>query len=270
MWNIWSSEWRMTSRSRSYLSIAILWLVVISLLLALERTNGSISGYTNMTGTIVNIMLYILPLFMLIFGSFSIASEMENGQWRLLCTYPLDIVSYFFGKLGGQFTAQAVCFSLAYWFSMIIGLLLGIDISLTWILVLYLFSMLLILFFLTLGLFIGSLVRTRWQALTLSVAIWFFLIMIWPTALIAILGTLPYTMIGVLMKIAMIVNPAEFLRFFLVIRLEGGAIFGQAYDGLVPLFNEGIVWGVLFLYAFVFVAAFGFISIWFLKRRRAQ
>ena len=270
MWNIWSSEWRMTARNRSYYSIAILWIVVISLLLLLEQTNEAITGYTNVTGTIVNIMLYILPLFMLIFGSFSIANEMENGQWRLLCTYPMDIVSYYFGKLGGQFTAQAICFSLAYWFSIVITLLFGTSISLTWMLVLYLFSMLLILFFLTLGLFIGSLVRTRWQALTLSVAIWFFLIMIWPTALIAILGTLPYTMIGVLMKIAMIVNPAEFLRFFLVIRLEGGAIFGQAYDGLVPLFNEGIVWGVLFLYAFVFIAAFGFISIWFLKRRRAQ
>ncbi|OCA89826.1 ABC transporter permease subunit [Pradoshia sp. D12] len=270
MWNIWSSEWRMTSRGRSYYSIAILWIVVISLLLALERTNGAISGYTNITGTVVNIMLYILPLFMLIFGSFSIANEMENGQWRLLCTYPLDIVSYFFGKLGGQFTAQAVCFSLAYWLSMVIGLLTGIDISLTWMLVLFLFSMLLILFFLTLGLFIGSFVSTKWQALTLSVAVWFLLIMIWPTALIAILGALPYSMIGVLMKIAMIINPAEFLRFFLVIRLDGGSIFGQAYDGLVPLFNEGIVWGVLFLYAFVFIAALGFIAIWYLKRRRAQ
>lgn len=270
MWNIWGSEWRMTARGRSYYSIAILWIVVISLLLTLERTNGAISGFTNITGTVVNIMLYILPLFMLIFGSFSIANEMENGQWRLLCTYPLDPVSYFFGKLGGQFTAQAVCFSLAYWLSMIIGLLTGIDISLTWMLVLYLFSMLLILLFLTLGLFIGSLVSTRWQALTLSVALWFFLIMIWPTALMAILGALPYGMIGPIMKIAMIINPAEFLRFFLVIRLDGGSIFGQSYDGLVPLFNEGIVWGVLFLYAFVYIAALGFISIWFLKRRRAQ
>ena len=270
MWNIWSSEWRMTARSRSYYSIAILWIVVISLLLVLERTNEAISGYTNVTWTIVNIMLYILPLFMLIFGSFSIANEMENGQWRLLCTYPLDFVSYFFGKLGGQFTAQAVCFSVAYWFSMIVALLFGINISLTWMMILYLFSLLLILFFLTIGLFIGSLVHTRWQALTLSVAVWFFLIMIWPTALIAILGTLPYPMIGALMKIAMIMNPAEFLRFFLVIRLDGGAIFGQAYDGLVPLFDEGIVWGVLFLYAFVFIAIFGFIAVWFLKRRRSQ
>ena len=130
--------------------------------------------------------------------------------------------------------------------------------------------MLLILFFLTIGLFIGSLVHTRWQALTLSVGIWFFLIMIWPTALMAILGALPYTMIGALMKIAMILNPAEFLRFFFVIRLDGGSIFGQAYDGLIPLFEEGIVWGVLFLYAFVFIALFGFISIWLLKRRKAQ
>ncbi len=270
MWTIWRSEWKTTSRQKSYYTILILWLLVISLLIMLERTNGAISGYTNMTGTIVNIMLYILPLFMLIYGSFSIANEMENGQWRLLCTYPLEMSSYFFGKLGGQFTAQAVSYSLAFWLSMFIGLMTGISISLHWMLVLYLFSLLLILFFLCFGLFLGSFVSTRWQALTYSVGVWFVLIMIWPTLLIAITSTLPYPMIGAVLKTAMFINPAEFTRFFLVAKLNAGSIFGQAYDSIVPLFELGIVWGVIFLYAFAVIAVLGGLSIWKLTRRRAN
>ena len=42
------------------------------------------------------------------------------------------------------------------------------------------------------GITIGTIVSTRWQALSISVIIWFFLIMIWPTALIGILGLVPY------------------------------------------------------------------------------
>ncbi|KMY45203.1 ABC transporter permease [Bacillus sp. FJAT-27916] len=270
MWTIWGSEWKTTSRQKSYYSILILWLFVISLLIALERSNGSISGYTNITGTIVNIMLYILPLFMLIYGSFSIANEMENGQWRLLCTYPLEMSSYFFGKLGGQFTAQAVGFSLAYWLSMLLGLITGISISLKWMIVLYLFSLQLILFFLCIGLFLGSFVKTRWQALTHSVGVWFVLIMIWPTLLIAITSVLPYPMIGTFMKTAMFLNPAEFTRFFLASKLNAGSIFGVAYDSLVPLFEQGIVWGVIFLYGFAVIALLGGLAIWKLKKRRAN
>lgn len=270
MWSIWLSEWRSTSRQKSYYSILILWLLIISLLIVLERTNGTISGYTNITGTIVNIMLYILPLFMLIYGSFSIANEMENGQWRLLCTYPLEMSSYFFGKLGGQFMAQAVSYTLAYWLSMLLGLISGVSITLKWMLVLYLFSLLLILFFLCIGLCIGSFVSTRWQALTQSVAVWFVFIMIWPTLLIAITSPLPYPMIGPVMKIALFINPAEFTRLFLVAKLNAGSIFGQAYDSIVSLFEQGIVWGVIFLYGFALIALLGGLSIWKLKRRRAN
>lgn len=267
MWNIWKTEWRVTVRQRSYYSILILWIAVLTLLLILQRSNDAVAGYTNITGTIVNIMLYIIPLFMLIFGAFSIANEKENGQWRLLRTYPLETGDYLIGKLGGQFTAQTIVFSLAYWISMIIGLLTGIEITLNWMLLLYMFSILLIFFFITLGILVGSFVKTRWQALTMAVGAWFFLIMIWPTALIALLGLLPYQWIGILMKIALIINPAEFLRFFLVVRLDGASIFGQSYDVLIPMFKAGAAWGVLFLYALVFFIITAGISIWILNRR---
>ena len=69
--------------------------------------------------------------------------------------------------------------------------------------------------------------------------------MIWPTALIGILGWVPYPWIAPLMKFALFANPAEFIRVSFVISLDGGAVFGQAYDSLVTLlhwiFNKDLI-----------------------------
>lgn len=270
MINLWFSEWKTMTRQRSYYSFLILWVTVFSLLFLLERNNEGITGFTNTTGTIVNIILYLLPLFMMIIGSFSITNEIENGQWDLLCTYPISIASYLFGKFAGLFTAQAVVFTFSFGFSMMIGLLAGIQLSVKWLLGIYLFSLLLIFVFLILGIFLGTLVKTRWKALTSTVAIWFFIIMIWPTALIAILGMVPYPMIGVLMKIAMVLNPAEFLRVFLIIQWDSGAVFGQSYDSIVQLFHTGASWFILIGYLAAYLSLLFTLSLLCLRRRQLQ
>jgi Cu-processing system permease protein len=270
MRNFWIFEWKTMTRQRSYYTSIILWVLVFSLLFLLERTNDAISGFTNITGTIVNIILYLLPLFMMIIGSFSIANEMESGQWQLLCTYPISIPSYLFGKFMGLFTGQAVIFTFSFGLSMAIGLVARIQLSIQWVLGIYLFSLLLIYFFLILGIFLGTLVQTRWKALMISVAVWFFLIMIWPTALITILGLVPYPMIDWLMKIAMFLNPAEFLRIFLIIQWDSGSIFGQSYDSIVQVSKSGMGWTIFIEYMITYIVILFFFANLCLKRRRVQ
>ncbi|CAM3973449.1 ABC transporter permease [Mesobacillus zeae] len=270
MWNIWRSELRMTVRQRSYYSFLVLWVVVLSLLFLLQSSAPSLTGYTNMTGTIVNVALYIIPLFMLIIGSFSIANEMESGQWRLLSTYPLSTISYIAGKIGGQFTAQAIVFTFSYGISLAIGLISGNGFSGEWLLSIYFFSISLIFFFLILGITVGCFVSTRWQALSISVIIWFFLIMIWPTALIGVLGNVPYTWIAPLMKIAIFSNPAEFLRVSLVVSLDGGAVFGQSYDSLVTSLKAPSAIYVYILYGIGYLTITVLCSVLLLERRKRR
>lgn len=253
MWNIWFSELRMTVRQRSYYSFLGLWVAVLSLLFLLQSSSPSLTGYTNTSGTIINVALYIIPLFMLIIGSFSIANEMENGQWRLLNTYPLFTLSYIVGKIGGQFTAQAIVFTFSYGISLAIGIVSGNIFSSNWLLSIYFFSITLIFFFLILGVTVGCIVSTRWQALSISVIIWFFLIMIWPTALIAILGLLPYPWIAPMMKFFLFANPAEIIRVSFVMSLDAGAVFGQAYDSLMTFLDSpfGIIIYILYVIGFL-------------------
>lgn len=270
MKNLWFAEWKTMTRQRSYYTLLLFWIVVFSLLFLLEKNNQSISGYTNITGTIVNIILYLLPLFMMIIGSFSITTEMENGQWQLLSTYPVSIPAYLFGKFAGLFTAQAVVFTFSFGLSMLIGLLVGIQISLKWLFGIYLFSILLIYIFLIFGIFFGTFVHTRWKALIATVAFWFLIIMIWPTALIAILGLLPYPMIETMMKVAMIVNPAEFLRIFLIIQWNGGSILGESYDSIVQLYQSHIGWLILIGYLAGYFLLLFALSILNLREKRMK
>ncbi|MBM4763809.1 ABC transporter permease [Bacillus sp. B15-48] len=270
MWNIWRSELRMTLRQRSYYSFLVLWVAVISLLFLLQASAPSLTGYTNMTGTVVNIALYIIPLFMLIIGSFSIANEIENGQWRLLTTYPLFSLSYIVGKIGGQFTAQAIVFTFSYGISLALGLVSGNRFSSEWLLSIYFFSIGLIFFFLVIGIAVGCIVSTRWQALSISVIIWFFLIMIWPTALIAILGLVPYSWIAPIMKFALYLNPAEFIRVSFVLSLDGGAVFGRAYDSLMTFLSSPSGFLINILYFILFMALMLLFSMGMMEWRKRR
>ncbi|MFD3448370.1 ABC transporter permease [Microbacteriaceae bacterium 4G12] len=270
MWNIWRFEWRNTMRQNAYYMLSVLWIGVLSLLFLLERNTPSLSGYTNITGTIVNLLLYILPLFMLIIGSFSITNEIENGQWRLLCTYPLPTMSYLAGKLGGQYVAQIAMFTFSFGVSLIIGLISGVAFELKWVVSLYVFSILLLFAFLILGVTVGVFSRTRWQALAVSVAVWFLFIMMWPVALISVLNFVPYNIIGTVLKISLFCNPAELLRVLFVISLDGGAVFGQSYDSLVTFFQSKQAWLVLGLYLICYTAFLFFLATWRMERRKTQ
>lgn len=270
MRTIWESEWKMMTRQRSSFAFVGLWVIVFSLIFILENNNQDISGFTNTAGTIVNILLYLLPLFMMLIGSFSIANEMESGQWQLLNTYPLNLAAYFTGKFLGLFTSQWILFTFSFGVSMLIGQFAGSGISISWLFNIYLFSLFLMFFFLIIGLLLGTFVNTRWKALLLTVISWFFTILIWPTALISLLSLLPYPMIRLFMKLAMVANPAEFLRVFFISHWDGGAIFGQPYDSIVQLFHSQAGWLILAGYLFAAFFVFTAFSLWNLKRRQGR
>lgn len=106
MWNILYAEWYSAVRGKLSYTFSLLWITMFSLLFVMERKHAALAGYTNVTGTMLNLILYMIPLLMLIIEAFSIASELENGKWRLLCTYPIHTTSYIIGKTIGQFIAQ--------------------------------------------------------------------------------------------------------------------------------------------------------------------
>ncbi|BBW96437.1 ABC transporter permease subunit [Geobacillus sp. FSL W8-0032] len=261
-------EWRLVMRQHSSYGFILLWVVVLSLLFFIARDTIDFAGYTNMTATTANMMLYLLPLFMLISGSFTIASEIENGQWRLLRTYPLSPAAYIAGKWLGQWFGQMILFTLSFGLSLMFSLSTGVALPMKWIIVLYRFSSALIAFFLMIGLAVGSFVSTRWQALIVSVSIWFLFVMIWPTMLIAVLNVVPYPFIAPLLKSVTLLNPAEVVRVAFVVQMGGSAVFGQVYDHLLGQWQKPFGF-ILLVYATIYGSAIWLIAATQLARRRS-
>lgn len=263
-------EWRSMLRQKTSYLFLLLWTFVMFLLFLLVKNAPTVSSYTNITGAAVNILLYLLPLFMLIVGSFTIATEKENGQWLLLTTYPISAFSYLTGKLLGQIYAQTILFTLSFGVSLGMALMFQISLIMKWILLVYLFSLLLQSIFLVLGIVVGSFTYGRWQALLISVAIWFLLIMIWPTVLISLLNLIPYTMISPIFHVLLFLNPAELLRVFFVVQMGGASIFGQVYDVLVTFLKKDAAVIILILYLIGLSTSFLLFSSWIMERRKAR
>ncbi|WP_145047633.1 ABC transporter permease [Paenibacillus xylanexedens] len=200
-----------------------------SLSLLLIDSQNFVQGYSGTTGSMLNLILYLLPLMTLFLGSFSLTSEKEEGSWQLLSTYPIGTMSFIVGKYLGLSVVLITIVAFGYGLMGLISGVIGSALNVTTYVLFLAFSCGLVLLFLTLALFIGSISKNRWQALTISVSVWFFAVIGWPTLLLAILGIVPFLWVKPLLVVLTFINPAELIRLFVVIKLGGGSVLGPEY-----------------------------------------
>ncbi|WP_171056062.1 ABC transporter permease [Paenibacillus sinopodophylli] len=199
------------------------------LCLLMINAQGYVQGYSGITGTTLNLILYLLPLMSLLLGSFSLTAEKEDGSWELLSVYPLSTLSFIIGKYIGLAIVLLVIVSIGFGAAGILGYVAGSGFGLSTYVQLLTFSSTVALFFLAIAILLGTIAKNRWQSLTIAVAIWFFAIIGWPPLLIATLGFMPYPMIKPAVTLLTFLNPAELSRLFTVVKLGGGAILGPEY-----------------------------------------
>lgn len=200
-----------------------------TLAVLLISSQSGIEGYTHTTGSLLNLILYLLPLMTLLLGAFAVTAEKEEGGWQLLATYTLSSFQLLLGKYAGLCAVMFAIVGFSFGLSGVLGGLLGRDFSLYTLSFFYFASLVLVFVFLGLAIWIGTLAKNRWQALTIGVGIWFILILAWPTLLIAVLGFLPYPLIKPSLMTLTFLNPAELVRVFMVTRIGGGSSFGPEY-----------------------------------------
>lgn len=197
-------------------------------LLVLNAQNV-VEGFSGTTGSLLNLILYLLPLMALFIGSFSLTSEREDGAWQLLSTYPLRTSSFVIGKYLGLCCVLITIVFFGYGLMGVVSGFMGNALDLLTYGLFTMFSAGLVCMFVGVALLIGSICSNRWQALTISVSVWFFLVIAWPAMLIAILGFVPYAWVQPLLSVLTMLNPAELVRLFVVIKLGGGSILGPEY-----------------------------------------
>ncbi|OOC61444.1 ABC transporter permease [Paenibacillus ihbetae] len=211
----------------AYSFMALFTVFMLSLLII--HTQGEVSGFSGTSGTMLNLALYLLPLMALMLGSFSLTGEKEEGNWDLLSTYPLGTWPFLAGKYIGLSAVLMSIVAFGFGLSGAAGWLLGSGFDFITYGQLLVFSIGLSVLYLGIAMLIGTLARNRWQALTISVGVWFFTVIAWPSILIAILGMMPYLWIKPAITTLTFLNPAELTRLFTVVKLGGGSTLGPEY-----------------------------------------
>lgn len=248
-------------------SFLILFTIFTGAILLLHSQIDSVAGYTDMTGTIMNMTLYLLPLITLLLGSFSLTSEKEDGHWGLLATYPLSTRSFLLGKWFGLAIILLTIIFFSFGLSGTLISLFSKPLPTETFILLITFSILLALAYLSLAFLIGAFSKNRWQALIWAISFWFVTIVIWPLIMISSLSHLPsYKMIQPTLQVATIVNPAEFIRIFTMMRLGAGSAFGADYDQWIRWATGD--YGLLFFSGIflLFITLTLLISSWIWKR----
>ncbi len=252
----------------AYSFMALFCLFSLSLLLL--PTTGKGDGYTAATGSLLNLILYLLPLMTLLLGSFSLTSEKEDGSWELLATYPLGTFAFLAGKFVGMAAVLLTIVAFGFGVTGVMGALGGHPLDAGTFGLFFAFSAGLMVLFLAVALVVGTVAGNRWQALTISVAVWFFLIVGWPTLLIAGLGLLPYPWVKPALLALTAANPAELVRLFVVVKLGGGSVLGPDYYRWANGMESPYGTAVFLLICAAWVAIAAALSYAFWERRRSR
>lgn len=225
-------EIKQAFRSKWLLVLGLLYfsLSLLSLFLTESNRVEGFDGFTRQMASLLNISLFILPLFTLMIGSLLLAGEKEDGQYTLYKTYPVTASQYVLGKWLGLVTAFLLLLTAAYGVSVMV---VAWTSTVRWSVVFFYYGMnvILVLTTLSIAFFIGFHVKNRLHALGVSLLIWAFLVLFYELLIIMISFLVPATQVQNVLTLSVFFNPIEVARVSAILWIEGGTFFGPTmYD----------------------------------------
>jgi Cu-processing system permease protein len=196
-------------------------------------TTGAIGfqGFARTSASLLNLVLYIVPLVALMMGTLSFTSEKSLNE--LLFAQPVMRVEILLGKVTGLFasifTATLIGFGVG---GVIIAAMAGTDGVLRYP-ILVAFSLLLALVFLSLSALIGSLCRRQTKAFGLALFIWFFYVLFYDLLVIGATFMLKERAANKFIFVSLFGNPVDMVRVATLLALDGKDVFGAAGAALL-------------------------------------
>ncbi|KIL79135.1 ABC transporter permease [Bacillus badius] len=231
VWTIARHEIKIAFRSRWLFIFAGLFTVLSGIVVFFSgQTAGEFAGFTRTTASLLNLSLFLLPLLTLLSGSLLIAGEKEDGRMALLLTYPLASLSLIIGKFIGLAISLVAVLSLGYGISSLFlyqfasgnGELLFVFFGM---------SLLLVLMFLSLSVFVGVLSGGRLQALGIGIFLWAFFVLFYEFIMMGVTMAASPGWVLPILTVSVFLNPVELIRVFTVLFIGGGTVFGPSiYD----------------------------------------
>lgn len=227
-----------------YAGVFSLLVVGISYFGMMAEGFAGMQNFTRTSASILNLVLYIVPLVALIMGTLSFTGD--KGSTELLFSQPVSRAEVLLGKLLGVF------------FSMTLSTLVGFILAgfviiagsgtegITRYMAFVGLSLLLSLVFLSLSVVTATLSRRKSKAFGLALFLWFFFVLFYD--LLAIGGTLLLEgqSANTFLFVSLFGNPVDMVRVASLISLDNVTIFGASGAALVR-FLGGSVSSIVFL-----------------------
>jgi len=237
-------EYRRTLESRWVFGFTALFaLLVIGLSyfgLAQNREVG-FQGFARVTLSLMNLVLFIVPLTSLLLGVSSIAGAGES--LTLLLAQPLGRGEVLAGKFLGLSSALIVSQALGFGVGgIVITLQAGAD-QLPGFLALTALSMTLACLMVAASLCIAALWPDRLRAVTAALLLWLLLVVAYDLALLGATTLFRGLPLQAVLFPALLLNPVDLARVLTTLAVGSGALFGPTSAVLVRLF--GATWGIV-------------------------
>lgn len=200
-------------------------------------TGGAVGfqGFARTSASLLNMVLYIVPLVSLTMGTLSFTSEKSSSE--LLFAQPITRGEILLGKLLGLFasifTAMLIGFGMG---GVVIASQAGTEGSMRYP-GLVGFSLLLALIFLSLSAFISTLCRRKTKAFGIALFVWFFFVLFYDLLVIGLTFVLKEHTANVFIFGSLFGNPVDMMRVASLMTLNGTDIFGPGGAALLRFFG---------------------------------
>lgn len=264
-----SDEFRANARNRWIIAFGWVFAVLtlaISYFGTVTIAEVGFQGFTRTAASLLNLVLYLVPLVALIMGGLSFSGD--RGVSELLFSQPVNRSEVLIGKLLGVYGALVAALLLGFGASGIVIALQSGQEGLNRYLVFTGLTLLLALVFVILGGMAAILARNRARTLGATLAMWFFFVLFYDLLVIGTTFLLREHTGNVMIFLSLFGNPVDVVRVASLITLGGESIFGTG-GAMLLKFLGGRVYALALL---TFVLACWtviptVISSWVLQRR---
>jgi len=202
-------------------------------------------GFARTSASLLNLVLYIIPLVALTMGTLSFTSENSGGE--LLFSQPVSRTEILLGKLLGLFASISASTLIGFGLAgLVIATQAGTGDALRYPLFVG-FALLLALIFLSLSALISTLCQRKTKAFGIALFVWFFFVLFYDLLVICLTFLLKERTANAFIFGSLFGNPVDMVRVACLMVLNGKDIFGAGGAALLKVLGGQTVSVVLLL-----------------------
>src|SRR5690606_16806642 len=197
-----------------------------------------LESFNRATASLLNLILFVIPLFTLILGGSSITGEREQGTWMLLMSKPITAAELVLGKYLGLASSMVLAIMIGFG---LIGILTAFRFSPSEAKAYFMFvllSILLTLSFLSLAILISAAAKRRVTAVVGGIIGWFVAVMLYDIAVMGGAQLFAGKMVDYFLLVSLWANAGVSVRILGIVHLGGETVFGPSLVSLTRLLSD--------------------------------